>query len=122
MNYNNLKMKAFELLKKYGRDVTVRISVKGSYDPSTDSYSTTTTDYISYGVVEEYSNAEIGGNSLIKIGDKKLMLGVNSLPELTNQMDLSVAIGFDLWKVIEVKPIQPAEVIIYYEIQIRKIQ
>lgn len=122
MNYSSLQQKALDLLTTHGAAITIRISTKGTYNSATDSYTITTTDYSTYGVIEEYKLKEIDGE-LIKVGDKKLMVGINStLPELTNLMDILIVIGTDVWKSIKVNPIKPANIIVYYEIQIRKVQ
>jgi len=126
MNYQKLQEKALTLLTQHGRAITVRKIEKGEYNSETDTYSKTITEYNTYGVIENYSYKEISvvnNAGMIKIGDKKLILGVNSsLPELTGEIDWNVIIDNEIWDVLEIKPLKPALIVVLYEIQIRKVQ
>lgn len=61
------------LLEMMGQQMTLKDVTQGSYDPSTGSYSNTSTDITLSGYVADYSLSEINNESIV-IGDRKVIL------------------------------------------------
>lgn len=67
----------------------------------------------------DYEIREVDGDQ-IKIGDKKLL--ANAIDNGTNIVEDfdTVRDGITSWRIKSVKPLQPADTIVMYEIQVRK--
>lgn len=88
----------------FGRDVTVRKTVPGIYDPSDGSTTApTVTDYPTRGLLLAYADKLIDG-SLIRQGDRKAILKVQNLGvALTETDDLMLLVGTDKYTVVSMK-------------------
>ena len=67
----------------------------------------------------EYESAEINGDA-IKAGDKKLLANALDTNGATLEDFEFVTDGSISWRIKNVKPLQPGNAIIMYEVQIRK--
>jgi hypothetical protein len=107
----------------YGRNVTVRKTVAGTYDPSNGSTTAVTvTDYPTRGLILAYKDALVTG-SLIRIGDRKCIIRVKGLGvALTETDDLMLLVGTDKYTVVSMKTGSLGETgtVYLYVFQIRK--
>lgn len=105
----------------FGRNVTVRKTVPGTYDPADGSTTAATvTDYPTRGLLLAYKDALITG-SLIRQGDRKAILKVKGLGvELTETDDLMLLVGADKYTVVSLKTGELGGTIYLYVLQIRK--
>jgi hypothetical protein len=70
-------------------------------------------------VVVPYVEKDIDG-SLIRVGDKRLFVAVNSLPDDDLELYNAVVDGEALYRIVNVSLLNPGEVRLLYEMQIRK--
>lgn len=126
-DYAEMAATAQELLLEFGGPVTVRQVVTGEYDPELGEAPTTTVDNDGIGALFDYSAQSAGlanlAGSVIETGDKQLYLA----PELAaggpmiepKPADLVLALGAT-WRVVTVKPLAPAGIVLLFELQLRK--
>lgn len=77
-----------ELIDKYGKEITFKSQVRGSYDPSTSSNTNTTTNYTVKGYFHNYNLRDIDGTKVLA-GDRRLVIPTEdtsgtSIPEPDN--------------------------------------
>ncbi|MBC8392608.1 MAG: hypothetical protein H8E17_08605 [Deltaproteobacteria bacterium] len=71
--YSRMQKTSNKLLLGKGQTVTITHVVPGTYDPATGGVTNTTTTQTGTGAVMEWDARQVDG-TLIKIGDKKLLL------------------------------------------------
>jgi hypothetical protein len=122
-NYTKAAASAEQLLRNFGKNVTVRKQVAGTYDPATSSAAITNVDTTAKGALLNYTRMQYGqhteAGTLIQVGDKKLLLSPVNLTSDPTASDLIIAGGFT-WNIIDVKTLRPADVTVLYEIQLRR--
>lgn len=113
---------AERLLTRFGQVVTVKRVTPGGYDPATGEATPVETSQVGTGALFDFglhqSGTAFAPDSMILVGDKKLLLspvGV-SQPAPGDR----VAVGADLFSVVNVKITAPAGVVVMYECQLRK--
>lgn len=117
-NYSNIQATAQRLITKFGKDWAIRRNVKGTYNPSTNTRTTTSTENHTVKAVKtEYKNYQVDGE-VIKRGDFKLLVEAKGL-SITPSTDDEIVDGTDIYQIINIKEIKPATITIYYEIQVR---
>lgn len=117
-NYGRLKATADRLIGRFGRSGT--LSRPGSptgpaYDPTPG---TPTTYAVSY-VVDDYRNSELDGTRVLQ-SDKKLTMAVKALSITPATSDTLVETDGSVYKIIDVKPLQPGATTLLWEIQARR--
>lgn len=122
-DYEKSAATADRLLHKFGRAVTLNSKQLGSYDPETATASSIVNEQAGTGVLLEYSVKESGqrqaSDSIIQIGDKKLLLstvGIEYPPAPNDTVD----VGDDTYTVIQVRTLAPAGTAVLYECQLRR--
>lgn len=116
-DYSRLVETAARLMSRFGKTMILRRATKGVYDPVNNTRSTSSTDDYSFtGVVTDYSEHEINGQSILA-GDKILMCSPLSVVPTTTDLVID---GSTIWKIINVYVVQPANSIVYYRIQVRR--
>ena len=105
----------------FGRNVTVRKTIAGAYDPSDGSTATATvTDYPTRGLLLAYKDALIDG-TLIRQGDRKCILKVQNLGvALTETDDLMLLVDGTKYAVVSMKTGELGGKTYLYVLQIRK--
>ncbi|EMD2987117.1 hypothetical protein ACK842_004598 [Salmonella enterica] len=115
-DYSRLKNRGSALIKKYGYSLSLVRPAKSGIDPATgdrmageDSllYSVT-------GIDQQYRQSEIDG-TLIKTGDKKILLTAETAPEQGDYL----TDGLSRWNIITITPVKPASDVLLYSLQVR---
>lgn len=115
--------KAGPMFQKYGMSVTLRRTTQGAYNPSTGAMSAgTSADYTCLVVITEYNQFVVDG-TLIKRGDKRLLVAAKGLDVVPSVSDVFL-LSDGQWKVPDsggaVKTLAPAGIAIMYEVQVRR--
>jgi hypothetical protein len=113
-DYAEMQAVAEELIAEFGTTGAVRrqTNTGRGYDPTV-----ITTDYPCKLVVLEYEDAKIDG-TLIKRTDKLIYLSTEGLAITPTEAD-KISSG-DTFSIINIKPLSPAGLTVFYEIQARK--
>ncbi|EJJ3922885.1 hypothetical protein NI479_005018 [Salmonella enterica] len=115
-DFSRLKNRGSALIKKYGYSLSLVRPAKSGIDPATgdrmageDSllYSVT-------GIDQQYRQSEIDG-TLIKTGDKKILLTAETAPEQGDYL----TDGLSRWNIITITPVKPANDVLLYSLQVR---
>lgn len=120
--YDDMAALADELLREFGKPLTLRRVVQGSYDPGSGTAGETFTDYPGTGALFDYETLAAGQtwipSTLIEVGDKQCLLSPDGMP-LPTAGDKLVD-GSDVWQVQNVKALNPAGTPVLYELQLRR--
>ncbi|EKB5404246.1 hypothetical protein OOP60_004697 [Salmonella enterica] len=115
-DYSRLKNRGTALIKKYGYSLSLVRPAKSGIDPATGDrlageesllYSVT-------GIDQQYRQSEIDG-TLIKTGDKKILLTAETVPEQGDYL----TDGLSQWNIITITPVKPANDVLLYSLQVR---
>ncbi|EDW0700492.1 hypothetical protein KV01_004983 [Salmonella enterica subsp. enterica] len=115
-DYARLKNRGTALIKKYGYSLSLVRPAKSGIDPATGDrlageesllYSVT-------GIDQQYRQSEIDG-TLIKTGDKKILLTAETVPEQGDYL----TDGLSRWNIITITPVKPANDVLLYSLQVR---
>lgn len=122
--YDDMAETAAELLTEFGQSVTLTHVAAGSYDSATRTTAAgTPTTQTGVAVEDTYSAHSIDG-TLIKTGDKKLLLSaLNSAgAQITppKPEDTAALAGGAPWTIVKVDPVQPGGTPVLYVLQVRK--
>jgi hypothetical protein len=119
-DYNALAATAQRLIGKFGRGVTFVKMQPGTYNPSTNAISSASSiPYTVKGVRLDYEQDDIDGE-VIKLNDLRIFLEAKGLGNIVPDTDDRVQFGTEQWTVVRAKPIIPADIPVYYELQLRK--
>lgn len=113
-NYLPLQAKASELITKFGIAAVFTRTTEGAFDPATGTKAVTTSTFNADVVTLAYSVNEIGLDT-IQSGDLRVYAQSADI-----RVNDKMTIGTDSFRVIRVTPIQPADVKIYVELQVRR--
>ncbi|MGT2429248.1 hypothetical protein ACU4HD_11970 [Cupriavidus basilensis] len=120
--YDEMAALADELLREFGKALTLRRVVQGDYDPGSGTAPETVTNYPGTGALFDYETLGAGQtwipSTLIEVGDKQCLLSPTGVP-LPTAGDLLVD-GTDVWQVKNVKAVKPAGTPVLYELHLRK--
>ena len=120
--YAEMAAMADELLREFGKPLTLRVVTPGTYNPGTGSAADTTVDYAGTGALFDYELLASGQTfldaSLLAVGDKQCFLSPVGVPE--PRAGFKVIDGADVWRVMNVKKVAPAGTAVLYELQLRK--
>lgn len=118
-DYNALAQTAKRLIANNGRDVVLVRFVAGDYDPETNTFSNASAAETTIkGVRLNYNRSQID-NEIIKQGDIKMFVeavGLSTPPAV----DDKIKIDSEIWDIKNIKPLQPADVAVFYELQLRQ--
>ena len=111
--YTDLQATASSLLASYGQAVTFTRSTKAAFVPGTGVTKTDTT-YTASLIVDNYSAAEIDGNT-VQAGDMKVISYSSTAPEV----DDTATVNGTKYRVMRIDPIAPDSTVVAYELQFR---
>ena len=118
MDYAALASRAGALLAKYGQSMVLARVTKGARDISTGTPATGSTEtWTGSGIEIEFSQGAFNG-TLIKQGDKRILLSAPSVATPKNGDTLTYA--GETWRVEQAKIIKPGTVAVLYDVQVRK--
>lgn len=116
MDYDALAATAERLLTAHGQAITLRRTSGGTYTASSDTYSgQTTTTLSAYGVVTNYRADQIDG-TVIRQGDRELVLDATVTPTVGDTVLLDSA----YWSVVSVRSVNPAGTPVAHFVQVRR--
>lgn len=90
VNYGLIAKAVSNVMKQLGGDVTIRYVTAGAYNTTAGTISTTTSDTVVPGVLEDVNLSEV--NELVQAGDKKLTIAADDVataPETKDQVLIS---------------------------------
>ena len=116
VDYAAIQLKAQTKIIEYGAPMTVRTTVRGSYNATADTYAESYTDYSVSGLRRQYSNQELR-NSLIRANDVELMISDKDLPALREDDNISIIDGDSTWYPVRITPLKPGGTVLLYKIQ-----
>ncbi|NSX15984.1 hypothetical protein HTY52_18020 [Cupriavidus taiwanensis] len=120
--YDEMAALADELLREFGKPLTLRCVLPGSYDPGSGTAPETVTDYPGTGALFDYAMLAAGQtwipSTLIEVGDKQCLLSPAGVPLPTTGDQL--VDGAEVWQVQNVKAANPAGTPVLYELQLRR--
>lgn len=114
-DYTEMQAVAEELIAEFGTTGAIRRMVTSGpdYDPEI-----TETDYACTLVTLEYDDAKIDG-TLIRKTDKMIYVSTAGLTITLAESDKVIAAG-EAYAIENLKPLSPAGIVVYYEIQGRR--
>ena len=116
VDYAAIQLKAQTKIADYGSVMTVRVTTRGSYNATADTYTESYTDYSVSGLRRQYSNQELR-NSLIRANDVELMISDKDLPALREDDNISIIDGDSTWYPVRITPLKPGGTVLLYKIQ-----
>lgn len=125
--YENMRDKtAAPLIKKYGMEVTLTRTIPGTPDPKKGNAGTpTTAEYTCYVVQEDYDDSMLA-RSLVKSGEKKLLVsaeGLSSAPIIGDKFTMPDGIWFipdGDGGIPPVRTLAPGGIAIMYTVRVRQ--
>jgi hypothetical protein len=115
--YSDLDATAKELLAEFGAPMVLTRTTEGDYDPAQAGSVNTSVDYSCEGVKLNYEEKFIDGTR-IKTGDQQVLLSTTIT--VTPEQGDTITIDSELWKVVKVETVKPAEVALLYKLQVRQ--
>ena len=119
LNWNNLQSTVDKVMKSQGLPVVIRVDGSdGTWDPDSMSYTggDPDVDHSTFGIKENYSSREIDG-TIIQQNDAKLIIPAKGLPVITTATKILIS-GTEQ-NIINVSIVDPGNVALLYEIQLR---
>ena len=121
--YEEMAAMADELLREFGKTLTLQQIAPGQYDPAAGAAVDTVTDFpAAVGALFDYELLTSGQTfmdaSLLAVGDKQCYLSPIGVPE--PRVGFQVVDGAETWRVMSVKKVDPAGTPVLYELQLRK--
>lgn len=114
-DYSRPRATAERMIARYGQSAAIRRTTRSGpeFDPIT-----TFADFACKAVALEYSNREIDGTR-IRAGDAKVFISTAGLTIAPSESD-ALVIGGVTHEIVVVKPLSPAGVVVFYEVQARR--
>lgn len=117
--YSEMQGVANELLTEFGDTWTLRRVNKGTYNPSTNTRTTDSTDNYSVKCVRQnYKNNQIDGEN-IQNGDILLLVDAYGLEITPDTTDIFIN-SSETWQIVNIELIKPGDTIVMYKIQVRQ--
>ena len=113
-NYAPLANTASALLQKFGKQYTFTRTVKGAYNPATGTTSDTSSTYLKYACIFDYSNSDSGGLT-IEAGDRRMLAEGHSY-----EVGDTVAIDGEAYRIVSVSLNKPSETALSANLQVRQ--
>lgn len=118
INYVSLQDLSKKLITDNGGDVVLIKRTANTYNPSTNSITVSESNISCKAIKFNYRSKDID-NETIQKDDIKLLLDSSNISEKITLDDL-IEISNEKWNIIKIREIQPSDLTIYYELQIRK--
>lgn len=116
--YGDLQSTATELLKEFGKPLTLRIQTGAAYDPATQTNVPAYTDYAVSGLVLNYKGVTNEAGTYVQTTDRRILVSVSTAPEPTT--GAQVVDGSTVYVVQAVKSLSPAGTNLLFELQGRR--
>lgn len=116
--YGDLQSTATELLKEFGKPLTLRIQTGAAYGPATQTNVPAYTDYPVSGLVLNYKGCTNEAGTYVQTDDKRILVSVSTAPEPTT--GAQVVDGSAVYVVQAVKSLSPAGINLLFELQGRR--
>lgn len=117
--YDRLAQSAKRRLSGNGRDVLLRQVTAGKYSPDTHEITgRRLTDISVKAVISDYSEFQQDGE-IVQRGDKRVLIAAAALENAPQLVDLIID-GETVYKIVNIKTIQPGDVPLLYRMQVRK--
>jgi hypothetical protein len=114
-DYTGIQGAAGDVLTEYGQTITYTRTADGAYTPGTAPTQTDTT-YDMNTVVDNYALREVDGE-LIQAGD---MRAIGQAGGTAPEVGDTATINGDVWRIVNILPINPAGLVLAYEFQLRR--
>jgi hypothetical protein len=119
LDYKELGDTAYELLEELGQDVILNYKNTGTYNPSTNTQVSIPPSSLTIkGAVLNYKAYQIDGQ-IIKKNDLRLILESKHIAIEPSLRD-TISISSESFSIMNIVKLNPAGVIVYYDIQLRK--
>ncbi len=116
--YQDMANVAHNLLSEYGQTVTITREGSTEYNPYEGVTNSGGTVYNGVAIFEPYEDNR--DDSLIEAGDIKITLASKNLSEAPQISDTIQGVDGIVWRVVNIKELNPAGTSLIYEIQARK--
>lgn len=116
--YAETRAEADEILREFGRALTLTRRVSGAYDTATGTATVTATEYSGRGAVFDYPARLIDGTHVLR-GDKRIVMSAQGLSVVPAPGD-AITLGDVDHRVIDVKALEPAGTVVLYTLQVRR--
>jgi len=113
-NYTPLQQTVSELIQRYGFEASFTSYTQSAYNPISGTMGSETSEYTAFIVTLMYTTREIN-NDTILAGDIKAYAEANGY-----NINDTVEIGNQIYRIVSVNPLQPAENPLYFELQLRR--
>jgi hypothetical protein len=118
-DYATLGTKAQALIDKFGRSVTLTKRTTSAIDGVAGTITSTEAASTAKAVFFDYSGRETGkafaADVVITTGDKKCIIA-----GVTPSLDCKVTVGADIYRVLNIKELNPGGTNLYFELMLRK--
>ena len=118
--YAKTRKTASKLLGKFGAKVTITRTIRGEYDPSTGSYSSTETYTWTPFAVRTALKEEFMASTLIAVGDMQILIDCEGQPYMPEKGDSVTFADGETWRITQDMPVDPAGTVVLYKGIIRK--
>jgi hypothetical protein len=120
-NWTSLKNKADSMLAKYGMLATLKQPNKGTFDPDAGEYTGGSADTeTAVNVVKLLVDRTLIDGSMIKQGDVLFLVSAKNINTEPRPGTDTLVVGGTEYQIIDpVRPLDPAGVVVYYELQAR---
>lgn len=116
-DYLKAQQTASRLIARFGAPLSLSVTTPGAYDPDTGLAGGTTQAWSPQAVRMDYSADEIDGTN-IKRGDQRIYM--QHIAGMSIPPGAKLTIGAEQWMVIESRPLAPAGVVVFHDVQVRK--
>jgi len=113
--YSDMADMVNELLDDFGQTVTLRRTVAGTFDATTETESGgSTSDITTTGIQKNYRQDQIDGTR-VQHGDRLYILDDDQVPVLSDK----VKVGSVYWNIVDIQTVNPAGTPLAYFVQVR---
>lgn len=114
--YTRAAATALRMLTKFGRDVTLRSTTPGTYDPATGTTTPTSSDTTRKGALFDFGSGQtLERGTLILANDKRLLMDATGPVDAHDR----IVIGALEYAIVSVGEINPAGVSVLFDMHLR---
>ena len=114
--YNEAQDMVLDAMKEFGAQAWIIRKTQGEYDPVTGQFVDGVEEkYQAYGIQADYGLQDLDGTLIIR-GDKKITLAAKGLLIIPQRTDKVEFCG-KVYQVLNVKEVNPAGIVIKYDVQ-----
>ncbi len=119
--YSRVQEMILDKIEDYGTDLTVRVTTRGTFNPTTDFYAASDTDYDTKGLLVKSKRAvRDESDRLILVETKEMLVPASNLPDLEQAESISLIQGARTWSVIGgIETVKPGDTILLYRIRVK---